>query len=814
MPRPGLRALPRKAGPIRSTNVIVTSSLLLLFVGSGCSALIYELVWFQWLGLIIGVSALSLGILLATFLGGMGLGAWWLPRWLGLSRHPLRVYAGLELFIGAYALVLALAMPVLAGLYPGFAEPGVAAIALRTVFAAALLLPPTVCMGATLPVIARWAGRSRRGMARLGLFYGGNIAGAAFGAVLAGFYLLRIHDAGFATVVAAAINVGVAGLALLLARALPEVAVSPGPTATGRLKARFPAALGAVVLISGATALACQVIWTRQLSLFVGATVYGFALILAVFLVGLGVGTTIGSALGRRLRRPVLALAACQALLGLAVAWAAFAVTQQLPYWPVNEELRLPADVVRAAWALLPATVLWGASFPLALAALPVHDDAGARSSGQTVGRLYALNTLGAIVGALGATLLGVPLLGSAATQQLLVAATGLAALLALFLAGDGLSRRAVAAVAVLAISVFAVRVVPPIPAQVIAAGHYLPDWGRGVDVIYAEEGVTASVAVSREPNGALTYHNSGKVQASSYPRDMRLQRMLGHLTTLLPERREDFLVIGLGAGVTAGALASDTTVERITIAEIEPLVTRVAGTWFRDWNGAVTEDPRVQVVVEDGRHYLPHTDRTFDGITSDPLDPWTKGSAALYTEEFWRLAKSRLRPGGVVTAWGQLYESTEASARSVIATFMRAFPNSAIFANTVDQRGYDLVLVGMADGETLAVDRLIERVQASRSIRSSLAGVEIEDGLDLLGTFAGRPSDLAGWLKGAQINRDRDLRLQYLAGWGSKRYDQAAIFDAMLSDGVTFPRDWFRGDPEQLAALERLIAERQGRTH
>ncbi|MEE4174138.1 MAG: fused MFS/spermidine synthase [Xanthomonadales bacterium] len=795
---------------------------MLLFVGSGCSALIYELVWFQWLGLIIGVSAISLGILLATFLGGMGLGAWLLPRWLAVTRHPLRVYAGLEGFIGGYALILAFAIPALARFYPGFAEPGAAAVALRAVFAALLLLPPTMAMGATLPIIARWVGRSRRGMARLGLFYGGNIAGAALGAVLAGFLLLPLFDAFVATAVAVLINLAVGGLALILARALPDVATDremqgelrERSETAGETPVRFPAALGAVVLISGATALACQVIWTRHLSLFIGATVYGFALILAVFLVGLGIGTTIGSTLGRRLARPALALAACQALLGLAIAWAAFAVTQQLPYWPVNEELRLPADAVRAAWALLPATVLWGASFPLALATLPGPREASATSTGRTVGRLYALNTLGAILGALGATLLGIPLLGSDATQQLLVAAAGLSALLALLLAGNGLSRRAVAAVVVIAVSVLAVRIVPPIPAQVIAAGHYLPDWGRGVDVIYAEEGVTASVAVSREPNGALTYHNSGKVQASSYPRDMRLQRMLGHLTTLLPERREDFLVIGLGAGVTAGALAADPAVERITIAEIEPLVTRVAGRWFRDWNGAVTGDPRVQVVVEDGRHYLQHTDRTFDGITSDPLDPWTRGSAALYTEEFWRLAKSRLRAGGVVTAWGQLYESTEESARSVIATFMSAFPNSAIFANTVDQRGYDLVLVGMADGETLAVDRLIERVNAAASIGASLESVGIDGGLDLLGTFAGRPSDLADWLDGAQINRDRDLRLQYLAGWGSKRYDQAEIFDAMLSRGVAFPQGWFRGDPEHLATLEALIEERQGRTH
>lgn len=793
--------------------------LLLLFLGSGCAALIYELVWFQLLGLVIGVSALSLGILLATFMGGMGLGALLLPRLVSLDHHPLRVYALLELGIAVSALLLLVGLPVLADHYPGGTAPGPAAIALRAAVAALCLLPPTLFMGATLPAIARWVKATPGGMARLGLFYGGNIAGAALGAVLAGFYLLRSYDVQVATVVAVAINLAVAAVAALMARAAPW---QPAP-AQGRLSARSGgdgrvAVLALILAVSGATALACQVIWTRQLALFIGATVYGFALILAVFLTGLGIGTSLGARLGRRLRRPALGLACCQALLGLAIAWAAFAVTQQLPYWPVNEDLRLPADLVRAAWAMLPATVLWGASFPLALAVLADESDGASIDPSRPVSRLYAANTLGAIFGALGATLVLVPALGSAQTQQLLVlltlAAAALAFGLARILGRPALGRVLLTGGLLIACGVIGVRAVPPIPAQVIAAGHYLPDWGAGVDVVYAKEGVTASVAVSREPNGELTYHNSGKVQASSYPRDMRLQRMLGHLTSLLPAGRDEFLVIGLGAGVTAGALALDEQVGRVTVAEIEPLVTRVADEWFSPWNEGVVRHPRVAVLVEDGRHFLRQTERTFDGITSDPLDPWTKGSAALYTEEFWRLAKSRLRPGGVVTAWGQLYESTEESAKSVIATFMAAFPNSAIFANTVNGQGYDLVLVGMADGDTLAVDRLLERLEASEALRASLAGVGIGSGVELLATFAGRPSDLAHWLDGAQLNRDRNMRLQYLAGWGSKRYDQARIFDRMLAEGVAWPEGWFTGYPVQLQRLQERIREAQGRVH
>src|ERR1044071_7433650 len=177
--------------------------LLLLFAGSGCAALIYEIVWFQLLQLAIGSSAVSLGALLGTFMGGMCLGSILLPKKISTRHHPLRVYAYLELGIGALGLLVLWAIPVLDRVYAAVASIGLQGVFLRAVVAAICLLPPTLLMGASLPAIARWIETSPSGISWLGFFYGGNIAGAVFGCLLAGFYLLRVHDKENATHVAA-----------------------------------------------------------------------------------------------------------------------------------------------------------------------------------------------------------------------------------------------------------------------------------------------------------------------------------------------------------------------------------------------------------------------------------------------------------------------------------------------------------------------------------------------------------------------------------------------------------------------------------
>ncbi len=280
-------------------------ALLLLFVGSGCAALIYEVVWLQLLQLVIGSTAVSLGVLLGTFMGGMCLGSLLLPRVVSARWHPLRVYAVLELGVGAIGLAVLYGMPHIEHIYTTYAGHGASGILLRGAVAGVCLLPPTLLMGATLPAIARWVETGPEGVSWLGFFYGGNIAGAVFGCLLAGFYLLRVFDMATATYAAVAINVGVAAIALMLAGFAARHEVPTGrPTngETGRAAGAW--AVYVAIALSGMAALGAEVVWTRLLSLMLGATVYTFSLILAVFLIGLGIGSSLGAFLRGGRGRP------------------------------------------------------------------------------------------------------------------------------------------------------------------------------------------------------------------------------------------------------------------------------------------------------------------------------------------------------------------------------------------------------------------------------------------------------------------------------------------------------------------------------
>src|SRR5678815_4425762 len=278
--------------------------MLLLFVGSGCAALIYEIVWFQILQLVIGASAVSLAVLLGTFMGGMFAGSLLLTRFVSPAQHPLRVYAKLELIVGICGALLIVLMPLVGRIYTAMDGGGPASIVLRALASAILLLPPTVLMGATLPAISRYVQATPSGIAWLGFFYGGNIFGAVIGCLLAGFYLLRVFDFTTASLVAVALNVIVAGASFVLSQRAPYTASDSGKgeaaVAGEASSSRWqPHAIYIAIALSGLTALGAEVVWTRLLSLLFGATTYAFSIILAVFLIGLGIGSAIGSNLVR-----------------------------------------------------------------------------------------------------------------------------------------------------------------------------------------------------------------------------------------------------------------------------------------------------------------------------------------------------------------------------------------------------------------------------------------------------------------------------------------------------------------------------------
>jgi spermidine synthase len=809
-------------------------ALFLLFVGSGCAALIYEIVWFQLLQLIIGSSSISLGILLGTFMGGMCLGSLLLARVISAREHPLRVYAALELAIGGLGLVILVAMPLVGGIYTAWGGEGIFGIVFRAIVAGICLLPPTVLMGATLPAISRWVKATPEGISWLGFFYGGNIGGGVIGCVLAGFYLLREFDVATATFVAVAFNVAVAAIAYVLAgRASYEAENVAAPAST-----RAPAGNGAVyvtIALSGLTALSAEVIWTRLLSLHFGATVYTFALILAVFLVGLGIGSTAGATIARDIVSPRRALGWCQLLLCGAIAWAAYELTESLPYWPINPYIAttpwftLQLDLVRCFWVVLPGAILWGASFPLALAAVATTDQDAARLAGG----VYAANTVGAIAGSLATSFILIPWIGTSHAEQVIIIVSALSALIMLepsfagaaarpagFQPGESRAKGGwnVTATVVLAVAMIAAgllaRSVHPLPGLLVAYGRYAATRINQADIIYVGEGLNASVAVSELSNGVRNYHNAGKVQASSEPQDMRLQRMLGHLTTLIPPKASKVLVIGCGAGVTAGAVSVDPIVEHETIAEIEPLVPKVVSTYFAEHNFDVVRNPKVHVRIDDARHFVETTREKFDAITSDPLDPWVKGAAMLYTVEFFQMAKDHLNDGGVVTLFVQLYESNMAAVKSEIGTFLEVFPNGVVWGNTNEGKGYDLVLLGQKGTTKIDVDAIQAKLQRPEyaPMAKSLREIGMNSAVDLFSTYAGRKPDLEPWLRDATLNRDKNLRLQYLAGLGLNLYQADVIYADMLRNVTKLPEDLFIASEATKASLFAAITRAQGR--
>jgi spermidine synthase len=781
--------------------------VILLFAGSGCSALTYEIVWFQLLQLAIGSTAVSLGVLLATYMGGLCLGSIALPR-LKWTQHPLRIYALLEAGIALCGIVALFAIPLVERVYITGAEHGLPGMLLRGVVCAVCLLVPTALMGASLPAIVRWTESTPRGASWWGLLYGGNTVGAVFGCLLAGFYLLRVYNMATATYAAAAINLAVAAVSFALAARAPAGTASTSAPAQGAES--FASATGGkwavyvTIALSGAGALGAEVVWTRLMGMMLGATVYVFSVILAVFLVGLAIGSAGGSWLLRAVS-PRAALGWCQVLLAGGIAWAAWMISDSLPFWPINPMLAISPwhifqlDMVRCLWAVLPPTILWGASFPLACAAAASPGE----DPGRVVGGVYAANTLGAIVGSLGVSLVLIPWIGTQQTQRVLLvlaAASGLFMLIPHLKARPSMGAGALLSAAMVLAAVLASNV-HAVPGKLIAYGRKMAI--SNGNVVYTREGINSSVAISQYADGAWEVDVNGHVEATTEPYDMKLQRTVGHLPGMLHPAPKSVLGIGFGAGVSAGTFTTYPTIERITVCEIEPVIPPTSTRYFAKQDYDVLHNPRTRMVYDDARHYLMTTTDKFDIIASDPLDVFAKGTAALYSKEYFEAVKRHLNPGGMFSLYVPLYESDERTVRSEIATFFEAFPNATIWANTIDGRGYDMVFLGQEGPLKIDLNALDERLRRPdyAPVAESLREIAVYSASDFFTGYAGQKSDLGPWLAGAEINRDGDLRLQYLAGWGINSALEDVIYRKMLQYRRS-PANLFTGSPEKVQAL------------
>ncbi len=795
--------------------------LLILFAASGCSGLIYEVAWYQLLQLAIGSTAVSMGVLLATFMGGLCIGSVLLPRLrIFGAMHPLRAYAWLEAGIAAFGVLVLVTLPLINRVYIAGLAGGLPGMLLRGLLAAVCMLIPTILMGASLPALARYIDASAEGVSWWGLLYGGNTAGAVVGCLLAGFYLLRVHDTYFATYAAAALNLIVSAVSFLLASRLPASAgrgdsgsdsyaeaERDDPSHTEPGYSRWP--VYATIAVSGACALGAEVVWTRLMGMLLGATVYAFSILLAVFLIGLAVGSGAAAVLSRSLRPRVWkarsALGVSQILAAFGIAWTAYMIADSLPYWPIDVMLSknpwhmFQLDMARSLWAILPATLFWGASFPFALAAAKRDREP---DHGRTVGSVYAANTLGAIAGALGVSLVLVPAIGTQNTERALLAASALAALFVLAPAWRSLGSAALLILA-LAASGWMAWKIDPVPGKLIAYGRQMPRFSNDSEIIYIAEGRNSSVAIGRWSSGAVEIDVNGHIEATTEPFDMSLQRMVGHLPGILHPNPKSVLGIGFGAGVSAGTFTRYPGIEKITVCEIEPVIPPISTRYFAQQNYEVFHNPKTRVVFDDARHYLMTTTEKYDIIASDPLDVFVKGTAGLYSKEYFDAVKRHLNPGGYFTLYVPLYESDRITVQSELATFFDAFPNATVWGNTRDGQGYDMVFLGSLEPLRIDVDEIYARLALPEyaAVMSSLREVGFYAPATLFAAYMGQKSDLGQWTAGAPINRDRDLRLQYLAGWGINSQMADTLYREMLTYRKT-PTNIFTGTSTKVSDL------------
>ncbi|HKP60820.1 MAG TPA: fused MFS/spermidine synthase [Polyangiales bacterium] len=785
-------------------SVPLEGPLLGMFLASGCAALIYEIVWVHLLRLVIGASALSVGIVLASFMGGMCLGSLLFGRWVARTRAPLRIYALIELGIGLCGLSMPLVLPLVRSVYVEAAGHGPLGIALRAGVAAILLLPPTALMGATLPAIAR---RYPEGaQSRLAALYAANTLGAVLGCLVCGFYLLAVWDVWVATATAVLLNFSVAAAALRV----PALAPQPSTGSAASPPMATPAApIYVAIGFSGLTALGAQVLWTRLLTLLFGATVYAFSIILAVFLGGLGIGAVLATRALQRGVQPARGLCATQLALVPLLLWSAFVLADVLPYsspsalTPVSTLHAL--HVLRALDVMLPAAIAWGMSFPFALAAVR-HEDPG-----RAAGRVYGANTIGAIVGALALSFLVIPAHGTHWGGQVLIVIAALSAALscASVLRARGVPLQLGAALVVLGMGAASAAFAPGMSAVFLTHGRHIWQVDPGDRYTYIAEGAASTVAVNVNSNGFRSFHVSGRIEASNGNADMRLQRLLGHLSVLAHPKPKRVLVVGLGAGVTAGAIARHAEIERLVICEIEPRVVGAARE-FRRENFAVLDDPRVTVVFDDARHYLATTEERFDIITSDPIHPWVRGNSLLFSREYYEIVKAHLTAQGLATQWVPLYDTVERAIQIQLRTFLGAFPQGSVWNSSASGRGYDVVLLGQRQPEPFDLANMQARMEVPR-IASSLREVGVDSVVDLVATYGASGDDMKRWAFQVPENRDFSLRLEYISGLGLNVQRADAIYAHMVAQR-SLPVTLFRGPPALLRDVRaRILSNRVG---
>ena len=771
--------------------------IYLMFFLSGAAALIYEVVWVRSLTLVFGGSHLAVTAVLSIFMAGLAIGGYAIGRYADWVRKPLRLYGLLELGIAAFALIFIGLVKIYPSIYVALAQANDDSIlylsVIRILFSILALVIPTTLMGGTLPVLSRFVTCQPENLrSYLSFLYGFNTLGAVLGALLSGFLFLRIYSVSTTLYIAIAANAVIGFMSILLQDRIASC-ISPDGAALGQATTAWEGAQDLFLLrlvrwgigISGFCALGYEVLWTRILTIAIGANVYGFSIMLVAFLAGIALGSeTYGLSLRifrvkeAGVARVISWFGIVQVIIGIT----AFLVTVYIRDIPVSsirvqnyflgtglssfEERSWSSFVLAFVYMVVPAFFM-GVAFPLAGEACAKFR----KAVGRGVGEVLAYNTVGALLGAGVSGYLMIYLFGIERSLQMLTIINlglGLFVLTSLQRKGwlnAGVASLTLATLCFLALNHNAMRfwdmgyfaIFRSNQPEAFRTPEMVREAVENTDVLYYAEGIESTVSVIEVKGGEQSFLTNGRIEASSHLQGQQHLLTLGHLPMLLNRNPKRVLVLGLGSGMTLGATSIHPSVEQVTLAEIEPKVLGAART-FEEYNHHVLDNPNVKIVFNDGRNFLLTTKEKFDVITADPIHPWFRGAGYLYTTQYFNLAAAHLQPGGMICQWLPVYELTTQDLQSVVRTFQGHFKFTLMWLTHNDAE-----LLG-SNSPILIDERDLERRIAEPAIAGDLKKVMMGSAADLLSYYVMGTEGMKRFGQAGILNTDDNLHLEFSA--------------------------------------------------
>ena len=709
-------------------------------------------------------------------MGGLALGSYTGGKIIDREFNPLAAYAILEAGIGIYCLLLPffidLAFPLFQWIYLSLGDSYTQTSLVRFSVCFALLIIPATFMGATLPVLSKFVSREENFIGKdVGTLYSINTFGAVLGAWASAFIFMRLFGVQATTGIAAAVNISIALIIYFLFKPplkerLPFIETSSDKEGPALKKSEIFILLS--FLLSGLTALVYQVVWTRILSLLLGSSVYAFSMILSVFILGLALGTVTASRFLDRLSDLVKGYGLVQMMIGFS-SLSIIPLFGRIPFvnrwiyenWGQQFQFIQGANFIIIFGLLFIPTFFMGTQFPIVIKILATKLE----TVGQNVGRVYAFNTVGAIIGSFLAGFVLIPALGLQTTILSVVFFNVLLGIsLLVWGASISFNWKMYVLPGLFVLCVVIANSIPPWDKSVISSGSFMPyrigDLREAElkknKILYFKEGMHTTVTTELSTSGNIFLRVNGKTDAS-LALDMRTQLLSGYLPMLFHPKPESALVIGQGSGITLGAV-EQFPVNKINLVEISPAV--IEGSRFFDpFNHDALNDKRLSILLEDGRNHIALSQNTYDVIVSEPSNPWISGVGALFTVDFFELLKKRLNPGGLACIWVHTNMSPD-SFKSIVRSFTEKFPYVTMWESIA---GDDYLLIGSEEEYGLSFEKA-QKLLGNEVAGKDLAQIGIRNVPDLMSLMIMSRPDLVEFSKNAPLHTDDNSLLEFNA--------------------------------------------------